>query len=654
MSDKVLFVLKIMGRAQRVENLMQINEALEILRKEFIERNKDFFEKIERSKKTGVFKCSTIKDFNQFYLRDILKIFRVSNFYSTKLLQIYEEILYLYDFFPFNDYSIKINKYYKNDNIDTDSIIKEIQHIAQIIKAKNVIEKHVKELSKEIGIKNLDIKTLDNDFSSLKQYLKAIESGKKKKLFHSGDEEFLVSKIPLNGKGFIEEEFKIDNRVFYTSKSEHIIEMARVSKPGIYIIANIPYDEYSESAFYILFVTKGDAFLIDNNIHSFRDVIKRNEDRFIERRTDNTYLPWEIIMNFLENKNEDKTVVNPKSSFSFKVIGHLSDVNPTDSLGIIAIIDTCLYTFSKTRFLKNSSVALKIDMLDTEFLKQSENNALVTYKNNIPAITDIDLNWDPDKFDLPKENSGSYLEPDIKKVPLNLKNIKRNELTSLEQTQKKLTYMTRKQVAKKLEKKLKKDYEKNWDKVKRDLTVFIQKHFLTSSEYFIKKSLMDKEYEYIKYCSFADNMKENSKPIKEKILTIKYNNNIIYGNYDRWARRKFLVMEQEDCIYCNKHHGRYEFLLKIKDFRQFVDFFELSESEIKKLPIQMKKYFNQARVLYNGNSILQDLDPISQIENPWWSEGFNYEPYIIISFSLCGFCYKKLKRRLKNDIQRKI
>jgi len=625
---------------------VQFSESLKILRNKFIEENKEIFDKIEESKKTGTFKSS---NFDQIYLKHFLEIFEASNFYSTKLLQLYEEILYLYHFFHYTDYSIKVKDYYKNNDIDTELLVKKAQSIVQIITAKNVIEKHIKKLAEEIGIKNLNTEIYDNNFISLKEYLTAIKSGKNKKLYHSGDEEFLVSKIILNEKGFIEEQLKIDNRIFYTFKSEHIIEMARVSKPGIYIIANIPYNQFSESAFYILFVTKGDAYLVDNNIHSLRNFISRNENRFIERRTNDTYLPWEIINNFIDNISQDKTLLDSKSDFSFRVIGTLSEINPTDTLGLISIIDTCLYTFSKTDFLKNTSVALKISMLDVNFLEKPENKSLILYKNHIPSITDLDLNWNPEKFNLPSENSGNYLESYIKKVPLDLKKIKRDELTSLEQIEKKIIYTNRQLATKKLEAKIKNDYNKNREKVLKNLTDFIRKQFDIKPEYYIKRALKDKEYCYTKYSQFGDDPETVSESIKEKILSIKYNYKTIYGN-QYWAKI-FHIAKHENCNYCNKYHGRYEFLLRFKDIEQFIEFFELSEKEYKKLPIQMRKYFNQARTLYDGNSILNDLDPITNIENPWWG-GDN--PYIVISFNLCGFCYRKFKRKLKNDIQKKI
>ena len=524
----------------------------------------------------------------------------------------------------------------------------------------------MRELAKNIGINQLNLSNYDDEFVSLKQYIKAMETAKKKKLYHHGDEEFLVSKIPINGKGFIESDLKIDSRVFYTFKSEHIIEMARVSKPGIYLIANIPYEEYVNAAYYILFVTDGDAFLVDNNIHAFREFLSRSDERLMQRRTSDTFLPWEIISDFLDKKSDDKTLTDVDSNFSFRVIGNLSTVNHTDIFGLTAFLDTCLYTFTKTDFLKEVSVALKISMLNTIPLTKQD-NSLAIYKQNIPSISSMDLSWKPEKLDLPQENSGSYLVPFLKELPVEKidLNIIRDDLTSFEQVEKNLMYQSRKQSAEILQGEIKKDYDRNWEKVKEQLTLFIQKKFAEKRDYYIKKILEDREYQYKRYQGFGTYeeekfQKENVIIEKEKILSIHCDHKIIHGKgniYYASSERNFHFTTFEyrgkyfPCASCNKN-GKTEYILTIKDVQVFIDFFELSEKEIKDLPKQMKKYLNQARTLYDGNSILEDLDPVSLIENPWWvckNSNHNSSPQITMSMALCKFCSKRKLRRIIYD-----
>lgn len=639
------------------------NNSLEFLRTKFVEENEELLKKIEKSKKTGTFQTNY---FEEIYIKDFLEVFELSNFFFPELLQLYEELLYLYNFVDADSDSITVKDYCDKDGVvDIKRLKKDVEDIAKIINARKILEKHVRQLAKGIGIKKLKLDEKDDDdFISLKQYLKAIESGKKKTLSHSGDFEFLVSKIPINNKGFIyEDSLRINNKIFYTFKSEQIIEMARVSNPGIYLIANIPYDKYVNAGFYILFVTKGDSYLVDNNLHCLRDFITRNEDRLMEHRTQDTFLPWEIISNFLEKKSDDKSLINKETDFSFSVIGDLSDVNHTDIFGLTAFLDTCIYTFTKTDFLNDISVAMKIAMMDKTFLKNPDNKSLIVYKENIPLISSMDLNWDSEKFDLPEENAGSYLVPYLKEFPIEKINtsLVRDELSSLEQVEKKLTYLLRKQAANELEEKIKKDYSRNWKKVKEWLKLFVQNKFSEKHEYFIKKILEDREYSYRKYKTFSsfdgNQFEGNSVLIKEKILTTIFEHKTVKvrgrgGNWYSMSDRNFhfkswidFRKEYYPCAHCEKN-GKTEYVLTISDVQQFIEFFELTKVEVRKLPKQMIKYLNQARNLYDGNSILDDLDPISQIYNPWWVSSGS-EPYITLSMALCGFCKKKFNKLIE-------
>lgn len=110
------------------------------------------------------------------------------------------------------------------------------------------------------------------------------------------------------------------------------------------------------------------------------------------------------------------------------------------------------------------------------------------------------------------------------------------------------------------------------------------------------------------------------------------------------------------CSCCEKHKKRYDCAVQFLDYSQFKAFFELNPDEEKKLPEQLKLHLNQNRTLYVGNSILNDIDPLCSIKNPWWVAGIdtraedneiswrNCDPYLKIAFGLCGLCYRKLMK----------
>jgi hypothetical protein len=110
----------------------------------------------------------------------------------------------------------------------------------------------------------------------------------------------------------------------------------------------------------------------------------------------------------------------------------------------------------------------------------------------------------------------------------------------------------------------------------------------------------------------------------------------------------------QKCSVCDNKKARYRYTVQFIDYRQFKDFFELTKQEDESMPFQLKTYLNQIQTRYHGNSILDDVDPLAFIDNPWWVEDpeersvvwgrRDTSPVLFLQFGLCGFCKKKAER----------
>lgn len=224
---------------------------------------------------------------------------------------------------------------------------------------------------------------------------------------------------------------------------------------------------------------------------------------------------------------------------------------------------------------------------------------------------------------------------------------KRDELRPLEQIQQAMMCEKRKQEANALEKELYKDYKHNWKKVKSWLEKFIYNKFNEKRDYWIKKAFQDKEYSIRLSRQFHEfDTFEQSEHMETKKKILEQSEKRYYqwsGQHFYSSQFSFVNRQYEPCVVCGRN-GKEVSVLRIQDVRQFIEFFELSTEEQKSLPKQMTAYLNQDRTLYDGNSILNDLDPITTIRNPWWVGEYNYGPKITISFALC----KTHKNKYKN------
>jgi len=111
---------------------------------------------------------------------------------------------------------------------------------------------------------------------------------------------------------------------------------------------------------------------------------------------------------------------------------------------------------------------------------------------------------------------------------------------------------------------------------------------------------------------------------------------------------------EEKCLFCEKYKGRYNYVVQFLDFLQFESFFELNDKEKKKMPYQLRDFLNQERMCYSGNWILDDVDPLCLVDNPWWVGDLDQfkkykrkqrdEPALFFTFNLCKYCKRKIEK----------
>jgi len=115
------------------------------------------------------------------------------------------------------------------------------------------------------------------------------------------------------------------------------------------------------------------------------------------------------------------------------------------------------------------------------------------------------------------------------------------------------------------------------------------------------------------------------------------------------------IYPDEYCMFCSYTKKKY-LKLKFIDYRQFLEFFNLKENEI---PPHMIEHLHQQRTMYVGNSILDDLDPVDGVNDPWFRSAHDAKsthrfahddpPNISIVLPVCLVCLNKYKRKAKME-----
>jgi hypothetical protein len=678
----------------------KIEDHLKVLRDYFYKVNGVLREKINRWRDEGCF--SSYAGSNEHYYKDFLIMLQDKGFQSENLCNIFEYLMHIHFFTFEHDLSLEVSDYIKHDDFRRGEFLKDMEEHVEVTVALNVIRTNLCSLLKKLNITSLDFLNSRRG-EELLEILKLMRHAKDKSIETVGSSEFLISKIPITGKGFIVgDDLTLNDNIFYTHKPEQIIAMAHAANPGIYIIANIPYGEEVNTAFYHLFVTNGgDAYIVENSVHNLREQIYRNKtdgtngkDAWLDKRYEYSWFPVDQVLTFIDKKSNKKDVILPsKEGHTFHAIGKISASGPETILFCLSFADCCMKLFN------DSDITLKADHAACLSFVQDNldtvENLPAVYTKGLPTFAEMEKPYSDDLTGNSVAPSTVDLVPRLKEMSLaeiNKDNIHPGQLMPLEQLRNKLVFMRRNQQAKELEEELMTEYEETHLQVRDSIKALIDsKPF----DRYLLKALKDEKYSVTEYPSFGSYNKIKDKNGQEEQTTLLYvadtrgpresfysNSrafghpaNTFEGRADKrenisvgWHKDPRLLYYKEkpmgyhDTVYCDccgTTRMRYKLTLFFLEYFQFKRFFELTEEEDKSMPEPLRTHLNQSRTLYKGNSILNDIDPVSHIRNPWWaSNNMDLDrhpvreqrisdtsvPALFVQFHLCGRCLKKKKK----------
>lgn len=640
-------------------------KAIEVLRDFFISQNDDLINRIDEYKKTGCFKCNAYS--HDYIFKDFFQVLE-NGFRSILLKNIFESMMHILFIRVYYNVPFDIKKYIKKDTLNEEDLLKDARNMSKVYISVDIIERYLKRELKKLKIKDFSFLEDNRDSNeNLESMLHSIKYGKRTGIEYKGDYKFLISRIPKTGKSPKDlSKCVLNDNIFYTYKPEQIINMSYASKPGIYLIANVPYGRMHEAAFYFLIVTDQDSYIVENNKHSYRDQIYRGktdgtkgEDAWLGRRYEYTYLPIEDVIDFFNNRSDGKDVIVKDKEFSFKQIKKLSESDPLNLLWCLSFTDNCIKFLEDNELEKNIKTSCSFSLIDKKISNSRQLPAV--YKSSVPTISEMDPQWDPEMVEVNKKNSGNYLQSDIKSLSIKEMDLNRvpTYLTSIDQIKCHLLFEKRKQEAKELQERLYKDFYDNHEKVINKIASQI-----TGNIDIIIKAFENKLYPCTVYTTFGRVLKDLKKTEgygilyeEENYSTVKrvfetphlqysrYNNFNSVSLYPRQYNYK-----QEDCNLCKKNYVKLNYILQFADVVQVQEFFDNNLD----LPDQMIKYLNLASTMYNGNHILYDVDPVALIHNPWWVDNFFHNeishkwhsfPRFSITFRICKRCRNKLMKR---------
>jgi len=654
-------------------------ESLDKVRVQFYDYGSNILEKISKYHETG--SMSGYAGDPSFDYAEFSKVMK-GGFHSLTLQLIFESMVYLHYFSEVHDVSLDPKDFIHRRKFDHDAFEKKTKEYTDLTIQLDIIKLFVKRGMRNLGISSECCSEILDSGEKILKTLKALKHAMSVSLYHYGCCEFLVSKIPINEEHPFDMELVLNTHIFYTDKPEQIISFAHQAKPGVYIIANVPYNNHAETAFYILFRQRGYAYLVENSKHSFRDQYYRNksdgtagEDAWLDRKYDYCYLPIEVVMNFFAGETPSKTVMLFEDVV-FTSLGKLTDCTANTVLYTYAFIDKCITFLKDQKFaskISNTSCAGFVDLL----LKGSVGNVPAIAAPLLPAIEALDVSWSPGKTGV-KDVSGILkgVEAELPVIQTtDLSGLSQGSLTSIEHLRRSVIFRNRLARAEELEKMWHEDFNKNHNAVSEALASFITSRGL---KFIVQKSLKNLTYPLRVYKKCFNGFKTNEQGyIDTTILnSIDKKTKNEYGSFltkvhltgyttlhQQWYSNddrsfsypsSFGVGYKQCCCHCDEAIARHFYTLQFLDWSIFRAFFEIKEEELSLIPDQMKKYLNLSSTEYFGNSILYDIDPIALIKNPWFVAiidrlggiDFNQRdvPAYYVNFRLCGNCLRDLQR----------
>jgi len=391
-----------------------------------------------------------------------------------------------------------------------------------------------------------------------------------------------------------------------------------------------------KSTFYMLLIYNGKLYSIDNSdgrVNTDNTEGDRDPDRYLERKYSGMWFPLHLIMGTPKKKSEALTTTD-KGLYVLSTFEELEKTSPENVYWFLFFMGRIVDT------LEAKDLKIEKAFMNSDVQKLLTSGEKIDYKaDSCMSISSgeylLDVYKDVASKDIVLAEGSVNLVVATKEHALAVVAYKRRQLLCEE-----------------IQKAVNDDYKKNHKSVYKWISEFVQAQ---DKSKLVAKALQDKQYSYMYYAQFGtdrgigdhpnaiDTFELRKKKILRKDRYFKPENtlNIFLSNKWKQEGRTF------ECMFHPKfkYHTRYN--LKFDDWREFAEFFELKDVNI---PLQMKQHLHQHSELYTGNSILDDTDPLDEINDPWfledgkrWVQWRGHEhPEINVIFEVCGHCIKKM------------
>lgn len=416
-------------------------------------------------------------------------------------------------------------------------------------------------------------------------------------------------------------------------------------KNGVLLTAIVNEERPYKSTFYIFILYNNKLYSISNqgnrlNLENTEG--DRDPDRYMRRKYENMQLPLYLLF------EKEKFTAENESTTETTALTFL-DENP----------DTILSTWDAV-FKQNPWCYYWIKMLTLKILDFMENEDIV--KGIVPSESIKLLKETNESGEVPftteqRHGTGEYL---INLYNSNITAITASSdlistiITTKEQTQKLIDYKRRQDLANEIRAELIQDHEQKHTQVYE----LIKKLVKTKSIGFIvSKALEQKTHPYTRYHSFGGNegerIDENRYLVQKKITHMSDTFNSIntegkpelllthYNPDDINPWSKNMV-----CEVCGTNKKKMFINLNFLEWTQMEKFFEIP---IESFPKEMKNHLHQQNELYVGNTILDDVDPIDTIRDPWFRNRYQKAATFQVCIPICKRCYNKIMKKINNE-----
>ena len=427
----------------------------------------------------------------------------------------------------------------------------------------------------------------------------------------------------------------------------HFKNTSSPMKSGVLLTAIINEKRLYKSTFYIFILHNNKLYSISNQgnrLNLENSEGDRNPDRYIERKYKNMQLPLHLLYEKEKFTADNESTKNPEIT-ALAFLDETPDTILSTWDDVFKQTPWCYYwikmlTLKIFDFMKNEDIVK--GMIPSESVKLlTETNKL----DEVPFITER------------RQGTGEYLidvyGSNIMAITAR-KDLISTIITTKDQTLKLIEYKRRQDFANEIRSELTKDYEQNHVQVYESIKKLIE---TKSTEFIISKALEKKTYPYTEYHSFASNggkqLDENRYLVQGIIahtsgafnstrmehrpehLLLKYNTE----NIPPWSKNMV-------CEVCGTTKKKMFVNLNFLEWTQMEKFFEIP---IETFPKEMKNHLHQQNELYVGNTILDDVDPIDTIMDPWFRYRYQGEARFQVSIPICKRCYNKIMKKINDE-----